>query len=202
MAQTLSAQERETGKGAARRVRSGGYLPAVVYGHKRPPRPIQIHLHRFERLLEEGSSGHGWLFTLELPGEARPVPAVLKELQRDPVTGRMIHVDFLAVDLEEQVRARVPLVARGEEELSRRGGIVQLLVRELTVEGLPEKLPNHLEVDVGALEVGQHLAAGDLTLPEGVRLAGDPAEAVLSVTHPRVEEPVAAAPAGGETSQP
>jgi large subunit ribosomal protein L25 len=117
---------------------------------------------------------------------------LVKELQRDPVTGSMLHVDLYAVDLQQTIQVSVPIHVTGTAEGVKMGGILDQTLREIELECMPEAIPQEIPVDVSALDIGQSLHVRDLALPEGVTLQSDPDLAVVLVAAPAAEEEVAA----------
>ena len=174
-------------------VRREGRIPAVVYGHRRESQPISVDALGFGQVLE-----HGVNVLIKLTSSSNEDTVMVKDIQRDPVRGNIIHVDFLAVALDEVLTARVPLHIVGDEVVSAGGGIVQHQLRELEVECLPTDVPGHITVDVSALHVGDHINAGSLQLPAVVKLLTPVDEVVVTVVAPRLAEVEAAAPAAEE----
>ncbi len=177
----LEASAREGGK--PNLIRRQGRVPAVVYGHRRDSQAISVDEAALHQILGYGSNALIKLTT----GNAEDT-VMVKEIQRDPVRGGILHIDFLSVALDEVLTARVPLILIGEEDVSETGGIVQHQLREVEVECLPTDVPGHLNVNVSDLRVGDHISAGDLTLPVKVTLITDPDEIVVTVVAPRVAE--------------
>lgn len=200
-----------TGKGVARKLRAAGRIPAIVYGQGKATRPIAVDPKALDKLLHQSGAGLNTLIALQLEGG--PCTVLLKDLQRDPVKGFYLHADFHEIDLAESVDVTVPIhfvgKARGEEL----GAIVDHPLRELDVECLPTAIPDHIEVDVTRLEVGDSIHSGEIAMPEGVKLLTDPDLAVAICVHPAAAaeeeeaaaeaveaEEGAAAPSGGEAS--
>ncbi len=189
----------ETGKSAARRLRRAQRIPGVVYGGEKGAVTVAVDPAALVGLLNRGENV---LINLSLSGDAgRTAMVILKELQRDPVKGRPLHVDFLEVSMEKKIRVEVPLALSGESTgVKNKGGILEHGLRQLLVECLPLNIPEHLTADVSALDIGDVLHVADLTLPEGVRVLDDPERVVVSVVSPTLEEAPAApeAEAAGE----
>lgn len=186
----LRAELRSTAGEKPRSLRREGYVPAILYGRKADSVPIKLPARQLEQILATG--GGRRIIRLQMEeGTDREVPVMLKELQRDPINGRLLHVDFLRISLAEKVTARVPVVFRGEETVEKAGGILQHQVREVEVECLPADLPDHISIDVSGLSVGDHLTAGEMSMPPGVRLVSAPDEVVVTVTAPRMAEEAA-----------
>lgn len=184
----LDAAVREGGK--PNHLRRAGRIPAVVYGHRRASQAISVDYAGFQQVLEHGSNV---LIKLTAPSSEDTV--MVKEIQRDPVRGHILHVDFLAVAMDEVLTARVPLYVSGDEAVSEAGGIVQHQLREIEVECLPANVPGHITADVAHLKVGDHVVAGDLVLPDGVKLLTPADEVAVTVVAPRVAEAEEAAAA-------
>lgn len=172
----------ERGKGAARRLRREDKLPGVVYGSKSPGgQPIAVPIPEMRRILATGALNR--LVQLDL-GEAGRRTVLTKDLQFDPVKGTMLHVDFHEVALDEAVETPVPIQLVGAEERERDGGVIDLLLREITVSCLPTQIPEAISVDVSGLALGDTLHVQDLTPPPGVEFVERPDTPVLTVTAP------------------
>jgi large subunit ribosomal protein L25 len=189
------------GKEAAKRIRRQGRLPAVLYGGPAPV-PVSLNPKDVQKLLQ-GHGGGNILLNVRFddqPGDARP--ALIRALQFDPVTERLIHVDLQEISLDREITVRVPVHAVGEAAgVKEQGGILALLHREVEVACLPHLIPNRIDVDVSALRIGDVLTVGNLTPPEGVRFLEEAAQAVVMVAPPTVEE-VAAPAAAAAPAEP
>jgi len=184
---TIEVHRRETkGKNANRRLRAEGQVPAVVYGGGRDPVPIRVPTEKVEELLKS-AAGENTVFLLQLAGTGRSRHAMIRELQTDAVTGEMVHIDFQRIMLDQLVRITVPIEIRGEPYgVKNEGGLLDFITRELDIECLPGKIPPLFDLDVEPLHVGQHVEAGDLDLPEGITLLGEPERVIVSIAHGRV----------------
>lgn len=181
---TLDVEFRtQTGKGAARRLRRSGKVPAVLYGSSVEPVQLAVAASAVQRLLQSG----GTTGLLELRYDGKSQVALVKEIQTDPARGTPLHVDFHAVALDQEVQVAVPLGVLSEEMRTRDGGIISLNLRELSVYCLPTQIPESITIDVSGLGIGDSITAGQLPLPEGVRLAGAEDEVVVSVIAPQRE---------------
>ncbi|MCI2238424.1 50S ribosomal protein L25/general stress protein Ctc [Paenibacillus sp. TRM 82003] len=174
MAETkLSAEKRtEFGKGAARRIRRDDKIPAVVYGHGEAPLHVTLPGHATMMALKHANA----LLSIDVEGENHLT--LPKDVQRDPIKGFIEHVDLIVVSRGEKVSVDVPLALTGEAAA---GTIVNQELTTLSVEAEATHLPETLEVSVEGLEAGSRVAAGDVTLPEGTSLAGDPEQLVVVV---------------------
>ena len=149
----LSAETRsETGKGANRRLRVSGKIPAVIYGKSRDAQSVTLDPKALETLLHKSGAGLNTLIDLSVSGRTDTV--LVKELQRHPVHGSYVHVDFFKVDLTQKITVSVPIHFVGKARGVEFGGILDHPLRELEVECLPRAIPEFVEVDVSALEVG------------------------------------------------
>ncbi len=176
------------GKNANRRLRAQGQVPAVVYGGGKDPVPIQVERRSVEDLLKS-AAGQNTVFLLEMAGTEKSRHAMIWDRQTDSVTGEMLHLDFQRVFLDQKVRVTVPVEVCGEAlGVRNEGGMLDFVTRELEVECLPDRIPAHIELDTTELHIGQHVEAGQIELPEGVALAGDPGRVLVSVVLRRVAE--------------
>ncbi len=185
---TLTAEERRSsGKGAARRLRRGGKIPAIVYGHG-APKPVAVDQHEFGskfRTVSESS-----IIKLELDSGTHDV--LIRDFQEDAVSGRVTHIDFYEIERGRTLRTRVGLHLAGGAIGVREGGLLESFVHELEVECLPKDLPEHIEHDITALELGHSLHVRDLLPPEGVKVLNPPDQVVCTVAHKRAEAVAAA----------
>jgi large subunit ribosomal protein L25 len=194
----LTAEKREAnGKGAARKLRAAGRVPAVLYGHDLEPVPLSVDARELFHILH-GSAGSNVLVDLVVNGDEHL--ALPREIQRDHVRGRYLHVDFLAIRRDQKVTVSVPVHVVGESPGVKAGGVLEHHLWELEVECLPGDVPDGIDAEVSELQVGDSLKVGDLTPPAGVTVLNPPDESVLSVVIPqvRVVEEVAEVAEGEE----
>lgn len=188
----LSATPRDgTGKGSARSLRAKGQVPAIIYGHGREPQPLAIDTRELEKLLSKISAEST---VIELSMDGKSARTLIREIQRHPFKRQILHVDFQELVAGEKVTVRIPIVLTGVPEGVRvDGGILDQVMRELEIEVDPANIPNHVEVDVNPLRIGDSVHVRDIALPEGVELVGEPDSTVCVVSAPRaVVETVAA----------
>ena len=180
------------GKGASRRLRRTGFIPGILYGAGKDPVNIQLeHNDVIKHTDLEAFYSH--ILTLTLPTGSERV--VLKDMQRHPYRAQVLHMDFLRVNEDEQLTMRVPLHFINEEAcvgVKTGGGVISHVMTELEIVCLPRDLPEYIEVDVVALELGEALHLSDIVVPTGVEISalvqgGDPMQSVVSVQLPRVE---------------
>lgn len=163
---TLEATVRsDKGTGASRRLRHADQVPAILYGSEKEPVSLAL-AHNKVWLAQENEGFYSHILTLNIDGQAQEV--ILKDVQRHPWKAQILHLDFQRVDADHKLHTNVPLHFIGEEAAAKKGGSVSHTVTELEVTCLPKDLPEFIEVDVAALEVGQTLHISDLTLPAGV----------------------------------
>lgn len=173
LAQTLKGVKRELrGKGYLNELRRQQMIPSVVYGQGRQPLAIVLEGRTVNRLFNH--SGSGGLFSLEVEGESQPVMALVREVQRHPVSREISHLDFLAVSMTEKITSTVPIQIVGEEEVVKQGGILQVGVKEVEVFCLPGDLPEVIRCDVSQLQVGDKITIADLEVLPTVEKNGDP----------------------------
>lgn len=182
----LSADDRSaTGKGPNRRLRMAGRIPGVIYGKGREAQSVVLDPTALEKLLHKSGAGLNTLIDLSVAGSTDTV--LVKELQRHPVHGTYVHVDFFKVDMTQKIIVSVPIHFVGKARGVEFGGILDHPLREIEVECLPRAIPEHIEVDVSALEIGQAIHVRDLRLPEGVQVMTDAELPVASVVLPAAE---------------
>jgi large subunit ribosomal protein L25 len=181
----LAAENRsEAGKGAARRLRASGRVPAVLYGHGTEPQHLSVDARQFGQALRT-DAGVNVLISLEVGRDQHL--ALAKEIQRHPVRGDFIHVDFIQVRRGEKVHVQVPVHLVGEAPGAREGGIVDQDLYQLNVEAEVTAVPEAVEADVSGLGIGDVLRVADLKAPEGAVILDDPEASVVSVVAPTVE---------------
>jgi large subunit ribosomal protein L25 len=176
---SFSAQKRaRLGKGGARTLRRGGFIPAVVYKGG-DSLPVQIPGKELSRFIRK-SGGEQVIITLDIAGDVRQ--AIIKDYQVEPVDGSLVHVDFQEISATELLRVPVHVVIRGEAiGVKRDKGILQHGLREVEVECLPDNIPGHIDVDVSSLLIGQNVHVRDLKLGEGIRMLSNPDEVLAAV---------------------
>ena len=184
----------EFGKGAARRIRRAGKVPAVMYGHGTDP--VHIALPGHETLLALRTANA--LLSIEIDG-GKPQLALPKQVQRDPIKGFLEHVDLVVVRRGEKVSVEVPLHVIGGDSLS--GGIVSMDQQSITLEAEATRIPAQIEIDVTGMEAGQQITAADLKLPEGSAFHGEPTDLILSIAAPISEEALEASLSGEEAPE-
>ena len=183
----------QTGKGVARRLRAEGKAPAVLYGQGKQPVSLAFNARALERILRSSHSGMNTLIDLRGESSVAGRTVMVRELQREPVRGQVMHADLFEVAANETLSVSVPVHVRGVPKgVSLAGGVLDHVTREIELECLPRAIPDEIVVDVSELEVGDSLHVRDLQLPDGVELLSDADLTIVAVAAASVEE--AAAP--------
>ena len=193
----LNVQPREnTTKGRTHQLRREGKLPAVLYGGKESALSIVIDQKEFLKTLHT-EYGENVIISLYISdstiGHSRasekPVPVIIKEIQTDPVTRNLLHVDLYRISLREEIRVNVPIEIYGEAPgVKKSGGVLDHVVHEIAVKCLPTKIPDKIICNVSSLEAGETLTVKDLKIPRGVEVLDDPEKIVVSIIAPTVVE--------------
>ena len=185
----LKATIRKTmGNGPARELRRQGLIPAILYGPKSEPIMLSVVIREFENIIKTGNIGQ-MLLNLEIQnGKKQIKTAMIKELQTQPVTGNLLHIDFYEVAMDQKIRVSIPVVTTGEAVGVELGGILQVVRHEVDVFCYPNEIPESIEVDITNMEVGDSLHIGDVALDEAIELADEANFTVVTVLSPKVEE--------------
>jgi large subunit ribosomal protein L25 len=197
---TLPVERRErVGTSGAQSLRRHGKIPAVLYGHGRDPLHLAIEARAFDDVLHHG--GRTNVITLTLDGKKSDT-AMVREIARNPVSHKIAHVDLQRVSEHEAVHAKVPIVtvgtARGVRDF---GGVMDVVVHEIEVEGPIDELPDQLEVDVADLGIHQHVTAAQISLPKGFKLLTGADTIVVSVEASKTAQHLEEAESGASAEQ-
>jgi large subunit ribosomal protein L25 len=195
----LDAEPRtDAGKGFARKLRSQGQIPAVIYGHGRDPQPLSLNARDLDKLLEH-IVAESTVIEVKIGDDTSKT--LIREIQRHPYKRQILHVDFQALVAGEKVIVNIPIVLMGVPEGVRLGGgVLDQTLRELEIKVDPSDIPNHIEVDVTNLIIGDSLHVSDITVPAGVEVLDDPEGSVCVCAAPRavIEEVAATEAVEGE----
>ncbi|WP_308637020.1 50S ribosomal protein L25 [Paenibacillus silvisoli] len=183
MAIPFRAESRTTAtQGELRQMRQQGFVPGVVYGSKlSKPIPVSVNEKELSALLR--SHPHA-LLELDIPGAGKQ-PVMLTEVQREPLTRSLLHIDFHQVNMNQSIKTQVRLEMVGDSTGVREGGILQPMLHELEIHCLPDQIPDAIEVDVASLGMGDNLLVSDLKLPSGVTTKVDGDHVVVTVLVPQ-----------------
>ena len=204
-----AAVRQEFGKGAAHRLRRSGYAPAILYGKKTEPIALAMEASTLTRDLLR-LHGHNVVVSLDIEGEKgkKKHHVLIKDIQTDPITDAVLHVDFLEIDMNREIVLDVPMVYTGTAKGVDMGGILNIMAHTIKIKGMPLDVPDEITVDVTPLELTSHgITCGDLEIPANVTLEDEPDKVCVSVVAPKAvgeeeveEEEAAEAEEGAETS--
>jgi large subunit ribosomal protein L25 len=197
----LGAVSRQAGgKGGARQLRAQGRIPAVVYGSGEENISVSLHEASFVQMLRHISSGNAILDLKVEGGPAGPLKVLIKDVQRDPATERILHVDLQHVSMTQKVRVHVPIQVQGTAVGVKEGGILEHLLREIDIECLPGEIPEKIEVDVTSLDRGSSIHVRDLPIGSNLHVHDSPERVVVTVVGKTKEEEPAPAAAPAEAA--
>jgi len=186
---TIKCERRDVfGKNASRRLRREGKVPAVLYGRQQPSTHLVLQKTDIFGILRS-ESGENSIFKAVFDAESRD--AMIKELQLDPVTDEILHIDLIQIAMDKVVRVSVPISLTGDAVgVKAEGGFVDLITREVEVECLPGKIPESIEVDISDLHLHQSIKVENLSSPQGVEIMSDPHTLIVLIEAPTKEEEV------------
>ena len=187
-----------TGKSYNRKLRAKGRAPGVVYGSGKEPVSVSFDPKVLEGKLSESHAGINTLFDLEGDSSVANRVVMVKDLQREPVRGAVLHADFYEIDLAERLHVSVPVHLSGTPPGLLEGGVIEHALRELELACLPNAIPDEVVADVSGLALGQSLHVADIQLPEGVELVSNSELSVVSVLLPKIIEEEVVEPEEGE----
>jgi large subunit ribosomal protein L25 len=205
MAQTqivvAGAPRSDRGKNEARRLRQTGKVPAVLYGGKGAAITLALNAKQIGAILRS-ESGHNTLFQVDLGGKHEP--AILKDWQVDPLSGKLLHVDLVRVAMDVRMRVKVPVHTFGEPAgVKQQGGVFEVVTREVEIECLPAEIPTEFKVDVSGLMLGKQLRAGELAIDSAkMKLITEPERVLAHVVALKVEEEKPAEAVAAEAATP
>ncbi|MFU8893866.1 MAG: 50S ribosomal protein L25 [Luteolibacter sp.] len=177
-----AAPRARTGSGLLKQMRREGWIPSVIYGRGVESHNLKVDAATFKDLLAHSTS-ENILINLDIEGEGTRL-AFLKSVQHHPITGAALHVDFLAIDNNTEITAHIPVHFHGEAVGVKAGGIVEQFLHSLDITCLPNDLPETIDVDITALNVGDVLHIGDIKYPSGVKPTGAADVVVAHITKP------------------
>jgi len=173
----------KVGKQQANYLRKNGLIPAILYGHGEETINISIPEKEFCHLLQK-EKGENIIIEIELPGD-KIKKTIIKEIQRNPVTSRILHVDFQHLIMTEKVHMQVPIILTGTPEGIKSGGVLEHLLRKINVKCLPKDIPPHIEVEVSELKLGDSVHISDLSV-ENVEILEEPTETITTILIPKI----------------
>ncbi len=199
----IEVEERaDAGKNESRRLRRGGRIPAVLYGSGKPVFKVTVDPRDVEHILHS-EAGENTILDLRLKGKGSQRQAMIKDYQVDPITSKVVHADFIRIEMDTQIEVSVPVRTVGTAPgVKEQGGLLEVVHRELEVACLPGDIPEHIDVDVSALMIGDQVRLSEIAVVGKYKFL-DPADSVvITVVAPRVEEEPAPAEAAAEAEEP
>jgi len=197
--QVVDVTRRDTaGKNVSRRLRRAGRIPAILYGAGKEPVPLTVDPDRIKEIIRS-ESGVNTIFQLNLSGTDQKRHAMIKEYQVEPIEGRLLHADFVRIQMDAVIEVDVPVVLKGEPAgVKLDGGILEHVTRQVRVSCLPGDIPEHADIDVSELKIGDHLSVADLPKSDKYRIISDPGLILAVCSAPAKEEVVT--PGAGEAA--
>jgi large subunit ribosomal protein L25 len=186
----LESKDRSTiGKGSARKLRSMGRLPAILYGPKTSSIMLSLDYKQFDKILGE-KSAENIIFDLKIDslGKTNSKKVMIKEIQKDPVTRDRLHVDFYEISMEKELEVSIPIYLVNEPIGVTQGGILEHIRRELRISCMPKNLVDKIDIDVSNLDIGQSLHIEDVSFPPGLNSLEDGDLTIATVVAPSIEE--------------
>lgn len=176
-----------TGRNAVRKLRGAGRIPTVIYGRKRAAQTLELNQRELDKLISHSAS-ENILVDLSVEGDAQAQRlALVQDVQHDPMTGDVLHIDFHEVAADEKVTVQVPIEAVGTPVGVKDGGVLEYVLHKVKVRAFPADLPLVLSIDVSGLGLGTSLHLGEIPAPAGVEILGDKKVPVIAVAAPRAE---------------
>ncbi|MCF7916564.1 MAG: 50S ribosomal protein L25 [Candidatus Omnitrophica bacterium] len=178
----------DKGKQAAKRLRAEGSIPAIIYG-KDINSAISVSSEGFKTLRDMHFS-ESTVIDLTISGDKKsePIPVLIKDVQYHPLTDKVIHIDLLQVSLKEKITVHIPIVLKGEAQGKEEGAVLEQILREIEVEGLPLNIPENIEVDISGLEIGHSLHVKEMQVPGDIEIVTEPEATVATLVVKKEEE--------------
>ncbi len=197
---TIDVKRRlDSGKGVARKMRAAGKIPGVVYGKGEEPVAIELDHSHFHNVMRKASS-ENLLVNLNIDGVKSEKLALIRDVQRDPVEGTLIHIDFQHISLTENIRVHIPIVLEGVPDgVKNFGGIVNWMVRDVEISCLPANIPDRFVLDISLLKIHESLHVRDIKV-ENIEILESPEETIISVVPPTIIKEATPTAAEGEAA--
>ncbi|MFW6132119.1 MAG: 50S ribosomal protein L25 [Candidatus Aminicenantaceae bacterium] len=185
---TIKCEKRDTfGKNESRRLRKEDKMPVIFYGRNEKNIPLVLKKEDIFKVLKS-ETGENTIFKISF-GDSEKKDVMIRGLQRDPVTEKVLHADLVHIAMDQIISISVPVVTEGEAiGVKSEGGFVDFVTREVDIECLPKDIPDHIKIDITDLHVNQSFKVGDMTPPAGVKITSDPDEILINVSLPHEEE--------------
>ena len=183
----MAKRRHETGKGAARRLRAEGQIPAVLYGKDQEPISLTLDAREALRLFHS-ISVENTIVNVQIDDDKEALETLVREIQMHPYRPDLVHVDFYCIERGVALEVDIPANYVGTPQGVRDGGILEVILHEIRVKCIPSKIPDTIEIEISALDIGDSIHANEISMEEGVELLTDPGQTVCLVSAPRVEE--------------
>ena len=181
-----SEKRQGLGTNASRRLRAQGFVPAVLYGESMESTPLVLSKKDIVQIMRL-ETGENTIFKVAVDAEA--YDAMIKDLQVNPATDELLHVDLIRISMDKPIRVAVPVVHRGEPVgVKTEGGFVDFVTREIEIECLPREIPESLEIDIAELHINQSFKVQGMAIPAGVKVLTDPNTVLVLISMPHKEE--------------
>ena len=190
----LQVQQRENmSKGHLKEMRRAGVVPGNLYGKGKPTISIEVGVTKIAEILKSEAGLHT-VVNLKIGGAKKSAneTAVIKMIQKDPISRKLLHVDFERVSLSDVITSQVTVTPQGTAAGVREGGILEQLMEQIEVKSRADQMPSHLDVDVSEMQLGGFIHASDIPLPAGVELVSRPDDIVIAIRQPHVRKETAA----------
>jgi large subunit ribosomal protein L25 len=199
-----ASRREETGKSANKQLRRGGMIPAVIYKEGKEGISISVDKKAFWKATHTEAGGNAIIsIGIDEGTKKEEKTVIVQAFQTDPLRDDIIHVDFHEISLTEKIRVHVPIRTKGESVgVADEDGVLNQVLWELDLECLPTNIPEHIDVNISELKIGESIHVKDLETPEGVQVMNDEEQMVVGVTHQQVEEEVVAEEGEEESSEP
>ncbi len=189
----LEAQVRsEIGKSKVKVLKTGGFIPAVVYSQGKEATPIKLSRHDLLTLIHHHRLENA-IISLKIKDDQKKATrsCMIKEMQHDPVKGEIVHIDLNEISLTKAIKVNIPVVTTGESAgVKQDGGAIEYILWEIEIECLPTAIPKNIEVDISALKIGDTVHVKDIKFPADIKVLSDQASVVLTIASPMKEEVV------------
>jgi large subunit ribosomal protein L25 len=190
--QLKSVHRTEIGKNAMKRIRNEKKIPAIYYDSKRVSIPLTLELQDVIPIIHREDVKNVLIELQILDGKSKKYNTVIKDIQYHPVRGNCLHIDFHEISLRKKLEMGIHVVFTGEAKGVKEGGILDIILREVEIRGLLQNVPEHLEIDVASLDIGNSVHVSDLAIPEGLEILTDPERTLATILPPKtIQKPEA-----------
>ena len=177
-----------TGNGPAKELRREGMIPAILYGPKAEPLMLSVTTKELETILKTSNIGQVLLNLLIQNGKQKSRTAMIKELQTQPVSGNLLHVDFYEVAMDQKIKISIPVVTTGQATGVEEGGVLQMVRHEVEIFCFPNNIPESLEVDITGMSIGDSKHIDEVSIDESFELVDESNFTIVTVLSPKAEE--------------